>query len=134
MRPFISLSVLLLLSELGLSQTGSIKGRVTSKSDGEPLVGVNVLVQGSLRGSSANSNGEYEIKNVAAGEYSLLFSLVGFQRIVGPHVVVADGETTTVNMELDASLVQTEQIVVTASKREQSLQEVPVSVSVMGAK
>jgi iron complex outermembrane receptor protein len=116
-----------------LAAGGSIAGRVTRRGDAEVLVGVNILLEGSVRGTTTNSRGEFRIANVPQGKYSLVFSLVGYQRQIHSDISVEDGRETTLLVSLEQTPVQTDQVVVTASKREQSLQEVPVSISLLDA-
>ena len=125
--------LLLFASNLVFAQTGSIRGRVVSKTDGQALVGANILLEGTLRGTSTDANGDFVFSNIPEGSYSLAFSLVGYQRETEPIIVVGDGKTLAVTVELTPVAIQTEPVVVTASKREQSLQESPVSVSVIDA-
>ena len=112
---------------------GSVTGRVTGKGDREPLVGVTVLVQGTVRGTNTNTKGEYRIVGLSPGPCTLVFSMVGYQRQTRTDVLIEEGKETTVNAALVQTPVQTEQIVVTANRREQSLQEVPISISVLDA-
>lgn len=116
-----------------LASGGSLAGHVTTRANAEPLVGVNVLLLGTVRGTTTNARGEFRIPEVPAGRYTLVFSMVGYRTERRSDVDVKDGEETLLNLALSQAPVQTEQIVVTASRREQSLQEVPVSVSVMDA-
>ncbi|MDH3251836.1 MAG: TonB-dependent receptor [Ignavibacteria bacterium] len=115
--------------------SATIRGRVVSDSDGErnPLMGVTVLLQGSVRGTTTDAKGEFRLTDIATGEYTLVFSMVGFRREVRSGVVVEEGREAVVEVSLISSPVQIDQVVVTASKRPQSLEEVPVSVSVMDA-
>ena len=116
-----------------LAAGGSVAGRVTGKGDREPLVGVTVLVQGTVRGTNTNTQGDYRIVGLTPGPCTLVFSMVGYQRERRADVVIEEGKETTVNVALVQTPVQTEQIVVTANRREQSLQDVPVSISVLDA-
>ncbi len=127
------LTALLLVATLSYSQEGSIAGRVTSEAGGDPLPGVNVVLQGTVRGGVTDASGEFRISRLSPGTYTLAFSLVGYQRQRLPNVTVAAGGETIVDVTLKEAPVQTDQVVVTASKREQSLQDVPVSVSVIDA-
>lgn len=126
--------VLLVCAEMAFAQGGTLAGRVTSQPDNEPLVGVNVMLKGTLRGATSGINGEYVISNVPEGEYTVVFSLVGYQRLTRTNVRIEAGKTTRLDVALTPSEIETEPIVVTASKRPQSLEEVPVSVSLMDAK
>ena len=78
------LSLLLILACVALpafADGGSVAGRVTATTDGkiEPLVGAVVLVQGTVRGTTTNLNGEYRIP-IPPGVHTMVFSLVGYQR------------------------------------------------------
>jgi outer membrane receptor for ferrienterochelin and colicins len=116
-----------------VAQTGAITGRVVDARSGEGLPGVNVLVQGTLRGAATDTTGKFSIAGVRPGKYNLSFALVGYKREVRSGVTINDGAVTEMTVQLTAVAISTEPIVVTASKREQSFQEVPASVSVMDA-
>ena len=73
----------LLLSDALLSgTTGKLAGRVTDKSSGAALVGVNVIVEGTARGSATDANGDYFILQLSPGTYSVRFSMIGYQPLV----------------------------------------------------
>jgi iron complex outermembrane receptor protein len=129
-------SIFLILAVSGrcaFASGGSIAGRVTGKGDSEPLVGVTVLLQGTVRGTTTNTKGEYRIAGVSPGKCTLLFSMVGYRRETRADVIVEEAKETALNVAMIQTPVLSEQIVVTASRREQSLQEVPVSISVLEA-
>ena len=118
-----------------LASGGSIAGRVTmnDSENGEAIVGAVVLLQGTVRGTTTNSLGQFRLTDIPPGRYTLIFSMVGYQRHTRSDVTVTEGEETFLKVTLAQRPVQTEQVIVTASKREQSLEEVPVSISVMDA-
>ena len=135
-RRFCSAMLLLLgCSEL-FASGGSIGGRVTAHGDdeGNPLVGVSVFLNGTVRGTTTNADGEFRLTGVPPGIYTLVFSMVGYHRETFPDIRVEEARETRLNVALRQSPIQTEQVVVTASKRAQSLQEVPVSMSIIDAK
>ena len=125
--------ILALPAHCAFASGGSIAGRVTSRGDSEPLVGVTVLLQGTVRGTTTNSKGEYRITGISPGQCTLLFSMVGYQRETRAEVTVEEGKETPLNVSMIQTPVQGEQVVVTANRREQSLQEVPASISVLDA-
>jgi iron complex outermembrane receptor protein len=127
------LSLLVFSSATLFAAGGSIVGKVTGKDEKESLVGVNVFLQGSVRGASTNYEGSFRIADVTPGTYTLVFSIVGYQRETRSGIVIEEGKETVVNVAMTVAPVQADQVVVTANKREQSLQEVPVSISVMDA-
>ncbi len=115
------------------AQTGAVTGRVVDARSGEALPGVNVVVQGTLRGAATDVNGKFTITGIRPGTYTVSFALVGYQRELRSGVAVNDAAVTTLDARLTAVAISTEPVVVTASKREQSIQESPSSVSVMDA-
>jgi len=132
-----SLVIALLLSLLcyGVlpAQNYQIIGRVTDQ-DGKPLPGVNVYLKGTIFGSATNDAGWFRIDRVPAGEFVLVFSVIGYQEkelpvSVGKHTSLTVGE-----IRLNATPYQAGPVVVTASKYEQAAQEVPVSIAVVSEK
>lgn len=134
-RSILTLFLSLLIVWQALAAGGSIAGRVTGKgeTEGELLVGATVLLQGTVRGTTTNIRGEYQLSDVPPGTYTLVFSMVGYQRVIRSGIVVTEEKETLVDASLASTPVQVEQLVVTASKRAQSLEEVPVSISVLDA-
>ncbi|MBM2844755.1 MAG: Iron complex outer rane receptor protein [Bacteroidetes bacterium] len=126
------LAILLVFAPLAVAETGSIRGLVVS-TNGEPLPGVNVLVQGTVRGTTTSASGEFSLSGISVGTYTIVFSLVGYQREQRSKVDVREGQALELRVVLTSAPIQTEPVVVTASKREQSLQESPVSMAVMDA-
>ncbi len=112
---------------------GSVAGRVTARDSGEPLVGATVMVQGTVRGTTTNLKGEFRLSGLPAGRHSLLVSMVGYRRETVADILVEEGTEKSVSVTMTPAPIQTDQIVVTASKRPQSLEEVPVSISTIDA-
>ncbi len=104
------LMLLLLPVSLLAQQTGSIRGTV-SDADG-PMVGVNVYLEGTTLGAATRSNGEYEIKRVPPGSYTLVASMIGY-KTEKQSVTVAAGETVTVNFTLEQDVLEMDAVVVT---------------------
>ncbi len=89
------------------SQSGTISGTVTSKGDGSPLPGVNVIVKGTSIGTSTDADGKYTIN---AGENAVvIFSFIGYTSQEVP-----TGNQTTVDVVLIEDATQLGEIVVTA--------------------
>ncbi|MBD3401562.1 TonB-dependent receptor [candidate division GN15 bacterium] len=94
------LLVLLLLPLQVFGQTGQIKGQVTDKESGEPVLGASVLVEGTSMGAMTDADGRYQILRVDIGEYNLRVSHLDYDRVQVTGVVVNDGLTTEQNVEL----------------------------------
>jgi hypothetical protein len=114
---FIALIASFALSSAGFaqgSQTANLTGTVTS-ADGEPLPGATVTVTSSAligeRTAVSGNNGDYIIKNIPAGTYTVLFSLDGMKSVERTATLPLGG-TTRSDAALEVSAAE-ETIVVT---------------------
>jgi len=98
---------------------GKIRGQVVNAENGEPLVGANVIIQGTERGTITNQDGRYVIPNVSAGTYSLEASYIGFAPMVIKDIEVYAGQSLTVNFQMKTEAIQGEGIEVVAEARKQ---------------
>ena len=80
---------------------GTISGRVTDSSTGQPVVAAQVSVVGATRGQATDARGQYTISGVAAGAREIEVRRVGFVRATR-NVTVQDGATTTLDFVLVA--------------------------------
>lgn len=90
----------MLLPGLLFAQVGKIAGKVVDRETKEPLIGANVIIEGTTLGASTDLNGNYVILNVPPGVYTLKASYVGYQTITIRNVRVTVGLTTEVNFEM----------------------------------
>ncbi|RMD91652.1 MAG: TonB-dependent receptor [Calditrichaeota bacterium] len=122
-----------LLPSLVLANGVTIKGKVTDKETGQPLVGANVFLKGTSFGSSTNIRGEYVIKNVTTGNYTLVVSYIGYAQV--ERSISVDSAT---EMRLDVALERTEliseQVVVTASRVLEKITDAPATINVISAR
>lgn len=105
-----------------LAQNVNVSGRVTASEDGSPLPGVNIVVKGSTRGATSNSEGNYEI-SVPKGTV-LQYSFIGF---VTQSVTV--GSQTTINVVMQSDASQLQEIVVTAQGIRRNQREIGYAYS-----
>ena len=49
------------------AQNGSITGQITDAENNDPLIGANVIVEGTNMGAATDVNGNYNILNVPVG-------------------------------------------------------------------
>lgn len=72
-----SVLLCLILTEMVWAQN-TISGKVTAKSDGSPLPGVNILIKGTTSGTATAPDGSYTL-NVSSLQDTLVFSYIGYQ-------------------------------------------------------
>lgn len=115
---FLVLSLLLFLSgeQIYAQTTGKIAGKVTDKKTGEPLVGANIVIDGTTRGAAAGLDGEFFIINVPPGIYTLKIQMMGYKIMRYDKVHVSVNRTTDVDVKMHATIIEGEEIVVQAEK------------------
>ena len=94
-------------------QSGKITGLVTDNA-GEPMVGVNVVVMGTLRGTSTDLEGRYFILNVTPGTYNLTASFIGYRALTQSDVIVNINRTTRVDFTLEETVTEGDDVIVVA--------------------
>ncbi len=112
---------------------GSISGVVRSASTGVPLVGVNVVLQGTVRGTATGPGGKFTLARLPAGEYRVVFSMVGYERRTEGPIRLEGGSEVSLTVDLKETVIEAEAVVVTASRREQLKLEAPVSMATLSA-
>ncbi len=93
--------VLLFLPALLLAQNGTIAGVVKEKYKGAALAEVQVKVIPSNRSTHSDSTGHFRIGDLGPGEYSVIFTKLGYLQLVLPAVQVHADSTTKLTIELD---------------------------------
>src|SRR3989304_866198 len=103
---FFSVAVILGCSILFAGSTGKVAGNIKAKKTGEPLIGTNVILEGTTLGGSTDINGHYTIINIPPGTYTVIASMVGFSQTKVTGVRVNIDLTTTVDIELSETVVE----------------------------
>ncbi|MEX2117943.1 MAG: TonB-dependent receptor [Bacteroidota bacterium] len=110
--------IVLVTGHLAAGTTGKVKGRVTDNSNGEPLIGVNIILEGTNLGAATDLDGYYVILNVPPGKYNLIASSVGYARKMVKDISVSVDLTTNVDVQLETAIVELgDVVIVTAESR-----------------
>ena len=96
--------------------TGKLTGKVTDQNTGEPLIGVNILLEGTSFGVATDDEGNYLIINIPPGNYSLKVTYIGYQPFVTRNVVISTDQTTRIDVKLDESVITMEGVEVVAQR------------------
>ncbi len=95
-----------------VAQNTEISGQVTDAVTGQPLPGVNVIVQELQIGAATDIDGLYRIPNVAPGNYTLIASFIGFKQY-SVQITLAADQALAQNIPLEEDRIGLEEIVVT---------------------
>lgn len=121
-----------MLSTFAQNETGagSIKGIITT-SENKPAVSATVRVKGAKKATLTNNEGAFMIEHLQPGNYSLEISSIGFQPIER-EVQVSANDTTDIAIELSDAPTQLSEVIVSAGRTRETIDEVPSSVSLVG--
>jgi len=105
-------------SAVAQNPVGKIAGKVIDKNTKQPLIRVNVVVQGMQGyGAATDEKGEYIILNLPPGEYDLTASMIGYNKMTVQKVRVVVDLTTPLNFELSEEALDIGgEVVVTADR------------------
>ena len=94
--------------------SGSISGKIIDNSNNEELIGANVLIIGTNYGASSDIDGQFSIKLVPVGKYTLKISYISYQTVTVEDVEVKPSEDTKINISLDPASTELQEVVITA--------------------
>jgi iron complex outermembrane receptor protein len=112
---------------MAFAQT-SISGTVKDGTTGEPLAGVNIVVKGRVLGTITNSAGQFNLSVNQAPPVTLVFSFIGFRT---QEVEVKDANTTNLEISMEEQSLLGQDVVISASRVEESILQSPVSIEKM---
>ncbi len=128
------LLLLFSISPAAAQETGSLAGRVAS-DDGTALLGANIVAEGDaiegLRGTTSDGEGAFRIDGLPPGVYEVTASFLGYESVTTAGVAVRSGETTRLDLGLAATTLMGDQVVVSASRKQEKLLDAPASISVV---
>jgi len=115
------------------AQTATLHGKISDAKTGEPLPQVNVVVKSAVRvtGATANWEGRFEIKNLAAGVYEVNVSFIGYEKQAVASLALQAGEEKELNFKLSPAAIQLNPIVTSASRQQEKALEAPAAIAVV---
>ncbi|MBK7629548.1 MAG: carboxypeptidase-like regulatory domain-containing protein [Ignavibacteriales bacterium] len=116
--PFVFAVSMLLSINLFAGDTGKLAGKITDKSNGEALIGANILftaewVDGKEQtlqqnlGAASDINGEYYILNIPSGTYNVKVSYIGYREEIITKIKIVIDRTTRIDFELTPESFET---------------------------
>jgi iron complex outermembrane recepter protein len=120
------LALMLFSASFAFAQT-TISGTVKDGT-GEILPGVSILVKGKVIGTTTNTSGEFTLKVNQAPPLTLVFSYVGY---TAQEIEVTDANTSGLAISMEEQVTLGQEVVVSASRVEESILKSPVTVEKM---
>jgi outer membrane receptor protein involved in Fe transport len=105
-----------ILTGVAFAGPGKIKGKVVDKESKEGLVGANVSLVGTSYGATTDVNGDFQILNIPAGDYTLKATYVGYAAFTVTGFRVNSDFTTEQNFTMSSEAVTLQQVEVVAQR------------------
>lgn len=129
-KKILSLTAVLLCLSITICQAqNKVSGQVLDAATSESLVGANVVIKGTTSGASTDIDGKFEIVSKQAFPWTLDISYIGYTS----QTITVTNETSSLKIMLDEGILG-EEVVISASRRAEKVQEAPASISVLSAK
>jgi hypothetical protein len=112
----VTMLLFFLTSFLLAGTTGKISGVAIDKQTGEPMVGMNVIIEGTFQGASTDLDGDYFIINIVPGKYTVTASMIGYKSVSVTNVQIGADLTTKLHFEMEPEILEAETITITAEK------------------
>lgn len=122
-RSGLSTALMLLITAMVFAQT-EISGTVTDAS-GETLAGVSIQVKGRVIGTISDTRGNFSLSVNDTPPLTLVFSFMGYTT---QEVTVTEANRTGLNVQLEEQSILGQEIVVSASRVEESILQSPVTI------
>lgn len=112
--------------------TGNIKGNIKT-NENTPAVSVTVRLRGTKKATFTNNDGVFSFDNIHQGNYILEISSIGFESLE-KEVSVSPGTISEISIQLSEARSQLAEVIVSAGRTKETIDEVPSSVSIVGLK
>ena len=96
-----ALAIFIYCTQLSFTQTvGKISGKITDKGKNSPLIGANIIITQTQKGTSADEEGYFNLLNVSPGKYSVRFMMIGYESVTVEDVIVSVNRTTSLDIKM----------------------------------
>ncbi len=112
MKKSIAFLILSLFCVPLFAQTGNLSGNIIDKNTNEPLPGVNVILKGTYYGAATDISGDFTIKNIHAGSYTVEISLIGYKTVQFTDVEIEPNKTKHISVQMEETVLTLEQDIV----------------------
>jgi len=118
---FLLNTIIFLIFNVGISflwaqSFAEIKGRAINKSTGAALADVHIAVLRTSWTAVTDTSGNYHLKQIPPGKYTLQAALIGFESVMIDSVISASGKMQTVDFSLVPKPLQLDPIAIEAER------------------
>lgn len=113
---------------LGAYAQSTVSGTVKDGSTNETLAGVNIVVKGLVVGTITDLNGQFKLNLTQSPPFTLSFSFIGF---ASQELQITEANTTGLEIVMEEQYMLGQEVVVSASRVEESILQSPVTIEKM---
>jgi outer membrane receptor for ferrienterochelin and colicin len=107
--------LLWLFSGVAFAQgTGQITGTIIDAGNGETIIGASVGISGTTKGAASDLDGNFTIRGLEPGIYSVTVSYISYTTQTVTGIVVTESESAVLNIALESNVADLDEVVVTA--------------------
>ncbi|PIS30787.1 MAG: hypothetical protein COT43_01020 [Candidatus Marinimicrobia bacterium CG08_land_8_20_14_0_20_45_22] len=92
--------------------TGKISGTIVEKEGRKPLIGCNIIIEGTYLGAASSADGDFIILNIPPGYYNIQATMIGYAPLKIENIAVSVDQTTTVYIEMNIESIQGQTVLV----------------------
>ena len=129
MKNILIFSLITLALQVSAQESLSLKGVVQDQS-GNGIAFATVQLQPAGKAVASDADGTFRIAALASGEYNLIITAVGFKKI-SRNVIIENANIDLGVIRMSEAINNLDQVVVTASRLEQTLADVPIPIAVI---
>jgi len=124
--------ILISVAILGFSQTRlTLAGKVVDEKS-NPIAGASVHLVNTQKGTITDTTGRFQLRNIPAGNYTLQVTAIGFASMEQAVSITNASAETDIKLTPEAQLL--DDILVSIQKREEILQDIPISATALNAR
>ncbi|MEA3504394.1 MAG: TonB-dependent receptor, partial [Bacteroidota bacterium] len=115
----LTIGVILTTSLFVFSQSGSLKGKIVDKDTKEPIPFANIIIEyggAQQGGATSDFDGNYSIKPINPGSYSVKTTYVGYRAVQVNDVLISSDKITFLDLELPSTATSLEEVVISSYK------------------
>src|SRR5687768_10112636 len=120
----------MMLLQVDVQAQEAVRGTVRDAAE-RPVAGARVHLLNTLHETVTDLTGSFLLNGIASGRHTLEVSAAGFSTQL---VEWMPGRTSELRVILSAASARLDGVVVTAQKREERLQQVPISITALNAR
>ncbi|MEZ4803777.1 MAG: TonB-dependent receptor [Gelidibacter sp.] len=113
LNSFFFFLLFLVVTQSAMSQQ-TVQGKVTDNNTHEPLIGASIYIVESNKGTSTKEDGTYSISGLGKGSYQVIFSFLGYQKIVKTLVISSSDTEPTLDAALNPEPERMNEVVVSS--------------------